>query len=702
MGLPGQVLVVDDEPQVRSALARSIRTLGLEPIVAASGEEALALAEGVALRAVVTDLHMPGMGGVALLQRLSPTQRGARFIVVTGNPDIAAESFPHGHASVVLRKPWGEEALERALTSSGNDRMSTMPPPPSRQQPAMRVLVLDDDPADAALFQTALRLNGSGVFKVTAAESLRDAEQRLDMHEIDVAAVDLSLPDSYGVRTVARLQAQAPNLALVVLSGSSDPELALHCVQAGAQDYLIKGQVGGATIAKALRYARERKNAELRLANMAFRDQLTGLANRTLFRQRVAEALARSRRSGDRFAVLLLDMDRFKSVNDAFGHDAGDAYLQQMAERLQGAVRETDTVARLGGDEFAVIAEPITEPGDAELLGRRILDALRRPLSLSGITLQPTSSIGGALFPDSGTDCDTLLAAADAAMYEVKSAGRNGFRLHGIELTRRIAERFRMETALRYAVENKQLLLHYQPQYASTGALRGAEALLRWQQDDGNLVPAEQFLSILEETGLIVGLGPWLFSAACRQLAEWRNDGYEVPHIAVNLSAKQLARPGLADEVQRAIEQAGLIPNDVELELTETALITDETLATQSLHALHELGFRLVLDDFGTGYSSLSHLQRFPISAVKIDKSFIKNLCDDPRHKRLVGGIIQLASRLGLEVVAEGVEDEAQRQMLCGEGCHLLQGYLFGRAVSGRDFTTPLKPSPNSRRCAVA
>ncbi len=707
-----RVLIVDDEPQVRNALARLLRTNGLEPVVAATGEEALALAEGAGLQAVISDLNMPGMGGIVMLQRLSPLQPRCRFVVLTGEGPVDTDLLPAGHKIRVLHKPWVPSELLTAVRGKRTTGRSTIPPP--RRISKTRVLLVEGDPGDALLTTTALGLTSDHQYLVSHCTTLEAALERLTRETFDVACVEVALPDSKGLNAVLKLQAAAPELGIVVLSHLDDEALALQAVQAGAQDFLVKGQVGGAAVAKAMRYAQERKRAEQRLSEMAFHDQLTGLANRTLFRQRIAQALVHCRESQRGFAVLVLDVDRFKSINDALGHDAGDAFLQQVAERLRHVTREGETVARLGGDEFAILARNVRGEADVRGLCSRVLQQLRAPLEINNTRLKPTSSIGAALFPDSGQDSDALLSAADAAMYVAKSEGRNRFHLHGVELSESSARRVELEHQLRIAVERRDFELYYQPQVDPSGRWIRAEALLRWKRADLPPVSADKFVPLLEETGLILELGPWLIAKACRQLRRWQDAGCPVERIGINISATQFAAGDVVGDVRRAVQAARLHPSSVELELTETALLANNETIREKLLTLAADGYHLALDDFGTGYCSLAYLREFPISTVKIDKSFVREIATDVRLRELVGAIVHLARRLGLEVIAEGVEDEAQVNVLNAQRCQLMQGYLFGRALPADEFrayfvgklptarSTTLRKCSDSRRKGIA
>lgn len=672
---------------MRNALARRLRGEGYRPVVAATGEEALALAQDDEFRVVITQLELVGMGGVTLLQRLSPLLPAARFLMLAATGAIKTELLPRGHGIRVFFEPRRDDELMLAVRGSEDTRKSVLPPSPGLGKPKItRVLLIEDDSADAMLFETGLRLRHPGEFVVTVAPDMASAEALLRKETFDVISLDLGLPDAQGLQAVARIQAEAAHIGFIVLSNSEDPELAIETVKAGAQDYLVKRRAGGTNIARSLRYAEQRKRAEQHLANIAFHDQLTGLANRNLFRQRVAKALGNCRRRGDAFAVLLLDMDRFKSVNDALGHDAGDAFLQQIAERLRESTRETDTVARLGGDEFAVLATGIAAPSELGPIIERILAAIREPIELSGTRLNPTTSIGAALYPISGEDSDALLAAADAAMYVAKREGRNGYHLHGAELTRQIAQKLRLENQLRRAIEQREFILHYQPQISPYGAFVGAEALLRWVPEEGQTVPASEFIGILEDTGLIMDLGPWIIRSACQQLGAWRSRGHRVDRMAINLSARQLLSRDFPSQVREAVRSASLLPTDIELELTEATLLRDTEVMRSVLGELHRDGFRLALDDFGTGYCSVAYLRHFPIDTLKVDGSFVQEITSDSYRRDLVGGLIQLALRLGLEVVAEGVETTAQRDVLAAERCSIMQGFLFGKATAPEEF----------------
>jgi diguanylate cyclase (GGDEF)-like protein len=690
----GKILLVDDEPMIRVLVARQLSRLGFTPVVAATAEEALALSQSERFRVVITDLQMAGMGGIALLQHLSPLQPQARFLVLTGQGYVADELLPRGHRIRVFQKPWDESELAAAVRGTDCGAISTMPPPAStRQRPKTHVLLIEGDSAEAFAFSAALDGRHPGEFVTTVASDMVTAAMLVERQAPDVIVLDVEQPDAAALQGIARLQSDAPQVGVVVLTRLEDPEFALQALRAGAQDCLIKGQTS-TDIGRALRHAQERKRAERRLASIAFHDPLTGLANRSLFRQHLARAAAFAKRSHSTFGVLVLDLDRFKFINDSLGHDAGDSYLQEIAHRLEVAVRETDTVARLGGDEFAVLATPLAHAEDIEPLADRILSELRRPVELAGTRIQPTASIGAAIFPDSGKDSDTLLSAADAAMYVVKESGRNGLHVHGVELERRVAHRLKLEEQVRRAVELKEFRLSYQPQVSLDDEYLAAEALLRWVPAGESPVEAREFLRIVEDTGLIIELGPWIIETACQQLRQWREAGHWVDRMAINISSGQVISRDFVTRLHRITRQAGLECGDVELELTESTLLRDTDQIATVLQELAALGYRLALDNFGTGYCSLAYLKSLPISTLKLHRGLVQPLASDSRCRNLVGGIIQLARRIGLSVVAEGVEDREQLELLRAEHCGLLQGYLFGAALLPEEFLSTTKRAP--------
>ena len=431
----------------------------------------------------------------------------------------------------------------------------------------------------------------------------------------------------------------------------------------------------------------ERKEAEARILHLAHHDPLTNLPNRALLNDRLSQSLLQARRDGRGAAVLLLDLDRFKTINDTLGHERGDSLLLEICARCRRVLRDTDTLARLSGDEFVIVLPDAATADLAADTARRILDAIALPCRLGEHELSITASIGIALFPRDGGDESTLLRNADAAMHRAKEAGRNAFEFYTEDMNTSSLGRLLLEHQLRGAAERGELLLHYQPKVsAADGRLGGFEALLRWQHPELGMVSPGQFIPLAEESGLIVPIGQWVLEEACRQQRAWLDAGFEVPPLAVNLSAHQLAQPDIVATVAAAIGRHHLAPGLIELELTETMLMRDVDRTIRTLVRLREMGVRLSIDDFGTGYSSLNYLRQFPVNALKIDRSFVGDIGSDGAEGKIAAAIVGMAHSLGLEAVAEGVETETQRAFLQMHGCHQLQGYLIARPAPAREI----------------
>lgn len=425
------------------------------------------------------------------------------------------------------------------------------------------------------------------------------------------------------------------------------------------------------------------KQSEEQLERLAHHDPLTELPNRLLFNARLSHALEHSRRANQRLALLFIDLDRFKHINDSFGHGVGDELLRQVAGRLTGCMREEDTVARIGGDEFIVLLESIGEPTHVVVAAEKIIDNFALPFQLQEREVFISPSIGISIYPRDGSDCGSLLRNADTAMYRAKEAGRNGFAFYTEEMTAQAVQRVLLESNLRKALERDELLLYYQPQLdMESGKLIGAEALLRWQQPEMGLIPPDRFIPLAEENGLILPIGEWVLHTACRQAKRWLEQGLAFGRMSVNIARPQIQRGDLVRLVEQVLRETGLPPHCLELEVTESVIMEDFDQAIAVLEGLRALGVRLAMDDFGTGYSSLANLKRLPIEQLKIDQSFVRDIPDDSDDMAITRAVIALGLSLQLEVIAEGVESEQQRRFLLQEGCRLGQGYLFQRPVA--------------------
>jgi diguanylate cyclase (GGDEF)-like protein/PAS domain S-box-containing protein len=431
--------------------------------------------------------------------------------------------------------------------------------------------------------------------------------------------------------------------------------------------------------------------AEQKVHELARYDSLTGLPNRNMFLGELDRTIARAARQGTEFAVCFIDLDRFKTVNDTLGHDAGDELLKVMAHRLRAAVRKSDLVARLGGDEFVVLLEGGPGAGLAAVADK-LLAAIGEQVTLAGCQFLVTGSIGVGLYPADGDDAATLLKHADAAMYLAKENGKNNVQFYTDELAGMAARQFELESALRLALVRDELVLHYQPKVdATSNEIVGLEALVRWHHPLRGLVPPGEFIPLAEERGLIVPIGRWVVATACRQIRAWRDAGLATPPVAVNLSPRQFADNRLVDDFEDAMAASCVAPADLEIELTESVLVADPERANDVLRRLHAMGVRIAIDDFGTGYSSLSYLKRFPAQTVKIDRSFISGLPTDRDDTAITQAVIAMAHSLGLRVVAEGVETADQLGLLRQLHCDEVQGYLLGRPVPAGEIAVRLQ-----------
>ncbi|MBX3616653.1 putative bifunctional diguanylate cyclase/phosphodiesterase [Nitrosomonas sp.] len=437
----------------------------------------------------------------------------------------------------------------------------------------------------------------------------------------------------------------------------------------------------------------ERKEAEKRIIEMATHDALTGLPNRNLLQDRVEQVLVHDTRRQRQMAVLFIDLDRFKTINDSLGHDIGDLLLKAVANRLKFCVRTEDTVARQGGDEFIVVLNSIAESLDAAKVAQKILDSLIQPFYIHGNELHIGGSIGIAVFPNDGSTAETLLRNSDVAMYHAKENGRNNYQFFTDELNKSAYERHTLSLDLRYAMERNELILHYQPVMDMPNHhLYGLEALLRWRHPVHQLISPDKFINLAEETGLIIPIGEWVLKTVCVQIKAWQNQGYYVPRIAINLSARQFRDKDLITNIAQILRETGVDAKYISLEITESMLIDNIEKVVETLSSLHAMGLHISIDDFGTGYSSLSYLKKFPIHTLKIDRSFVRDIVTDKNDRTIVAAIIAMAHSLELDVIAEGIEIEEQLAFLTEQKCNHYQGYYFSKPVPALEIENMLKP----------
>jgi diguanylate cyclase (GGDEF)-like protein len=537
-----------------------------------------------------------------------------------------------------------------------------------------------------------------------------------------MAFVDMRMPPGWdGLQTIERLWATDPDVQVVICSAHTDYDWTEVVARLGHSDRLLvlrKPAEPIEVLQCATALSRKWENDKLvrehvlrleevittrtkgleaanrQLRHLATHDSLTGLPNRVLLDDRLQQAIAHADRDMRSFAVLICDLDRFKLINDSLGHRAGDELLQEVARRLLTVVRTADTVARFGGDEFVLIGTSTGDAEDAAALAVRVMDVLQAPVRIAAIDIHTSPSIGIAMYPDDGVTMQALLAHADAAMYSAKQHGRGNFRRFTPGMDAGTEERVQLESDLHNALSQNQFQLYYQPKVdTQTGEVRSAEALIRWLHPTHGIVSPAEFIPLAEECGLIGAIGGWVIREACRQTRSWQIDGVPSLRVSVNLSASQFRDSGLVDSIRRALDDAGLQARYLEVELTESAVMSDPEKSIAILEQLSAMGVLVSVDDFGTGYSSMSYLRRFPIDKLKIDRVFIEEIVSRPEDASIVRAIVSLAHSLRLKVVAEGVETPAQLDFLKTAGCDEYQGYHFSRPLPAAEFERLIRES---------
>lgn len=673
-----KILVVDDNPLNLGVLVDHLEIHGYEVLVALGGLEALERVGYVQPDLVLLDIMMPDLDGFETCRRLKDIEhmRDVPVIFMTALTDVDSKVKAFGAGGVdYVSKPFQvEELLARVRTHLAL----------RQAQHGLR----DSELRHRRLFETA----GDGILVLDCEEGTvhdlnSQCAQMLDVRPAEVRGrrlEDIAILDRFG-------GGAAMVDALRATGQIKWDEWSWDKTDGTAVSVEVVGttyRAGARLLAQCtFRDILARKEAEARVRYLALHDALTGLPNRTLLLDRLNQAMAHARRDQTQVALLLLDLDHFKNINDSLGHLVGDGLLEEVSKRIRSVLRETDTPARLGGDEFVVAASGLTDVADAEGLAQRILEALKPAATIQGHSLRIGTSIGIAMYPGDGDNPAALLQAADTAMYQAKKKGRGAYRLFTRDLSMAAERWHTLSNDLHGACERGEFVLHYQPQYClDKSRITGVEALIRWHHPTEGMVQPGLFIPLLEEHGKMVEVGRWVLRTACAQNMAWQKQGLPAVRVAVNLSAQQFYRGDIVRTVREALDDTGLKPEWLELELTESLTLDDTEATMRIMTDLKAMGVKLSLDDFGTGWSSLGYLKRFPLDRIKIDRSFVRDMMNDHSTAAIVHSILDLARQLDLDCVAEGVETEEQLDHLREERCPGIQGFLLSRAIHGDEI----------------
>jgi diguanylate cyclase (GGDEF)-like protein len=696
-----RVLFVDDDPICRRHFEVLLASRGLTVDVAASADEAIGFARRHQYRVIVCDLLMPRLDGLAVIQRVRPTQSDARYLVTTAaEPSHARGILRGGQLDGVLWKPWEVGSLlavlER-LVLRPERQISLEPTAPLNLDGAILIVDGNRPNVDTLLANLATGLPKGALVQVAVSLAEAVALVTSDAERPAVVLMDQELPDAEGLKAVSRLAELGLEAPIIVIGDSADEAVAVRAVQAGAQDYLVRDQADSRRLLRTIRQALGRNDSQAKLTRVALYDQLTGAANRVLFERRTEQAVLAARAHDRKLALLFADVDRFKPINDEFGHDVGDALLSAFAMRLSDCLEPSDLLSRLGGDEFAVLSTRVQSRDEAQELANALREAVNVPFELAGHTLPITASIGLALFPDDAGNEKELLRSADVAMYQSKGHRRRA--ALKTEENDPNPERRDIARSLRPALEQGQFLLHYQPVVSMTTRIPVAiEAFLRWRRSPGELLFPASFLSVLDTTGMIIPVGRWVLREACRDAARFRALADADLRLSVNCTATQVSDRHFAQDVLSTLEQRSDQNMELEIELSEGTLSSKSEALSESLRELRAVGVRLCMDDFGAGTTSLTELRRAGVHAVKIDRSLIADLLSSEEAQATVAAIATMGKGLHLRVIAEGVENELQHEMLCALGCEYAQGRLYAAPVGSDQLCDLLSEQRRARR----
>lgn len=558
----------------------------------------------------------------------------------------------------------------------------------------INILLVEDNPGDIRLVTELLAEGGDRQFNLLVADRLESALLMLERHDITAILLDLLLPDGTGLETLYTIHAAALNVPIVVLSNLADERLAVQSVQYGAQDFLVKDHVNSHLLMRSLRYAIERKRMEERLNHLAHHDSLTGLSNRKHFYDRLKNAMALARRQESQLALLLLDLNDFKPINDTLGHHVGDLLLQGVAQRLRECIRETDCVARIGGDEFTMILTGMRDEEDAVAATYKIMEAMQRPFLVNDFSLDVSVSIGISLYPSDADNLETLVRHADTAMYQAKAESNvcNAYRFYSSSMHFKASEERELQHELTNALARGEFTIDYQPQVdVRTGRINGMESLLRWRHPQRGLLLPGQFIDALESSPLILEVGEWVLRTACAQSRVWQETAGAPVMMSVNLASRQLMQGNFADMVAAILQETGLAPQWLELDISEHALWEDEERAFEQVSRLNRLGVKLALDNFGNGRASFYYLRKFPFHAIKLDRRLTQDASTTAEGADLARAVIQVAHVFRMKGQAGGIETAEQLDVLRNLACDDAQGYLYCHPLPSEAATELLR-----------
>lgn len=561
----------------------------------------------------------------------------------------------------------------------------------------IKVLLVEDDKGDY-LFTRDLLSDIAGVHHdLKWVMTFEAALEEMSQNQYDIYLFDFRLGERTGLDLLREITGRGSNVPVVLLTGQGDKEIDMEAMKSGASDYLVKGKIDSTLLERTIRYAMEHKRAEEQIKQLAYYDPLTHLPNRVLFHEQLKQAIANSLRHQKPVAVMFLDLDNFKRINDTLGHNVGDELLKRAADRLNSCLRKGDTitrpnssntVGRVGGDEFTILLPETIDGQAVARVAQRILKVLSQPFILEGHEVVVTTSIGVAVYPHDGEDMNTLLMNADAAMYHAKNQGKNNFQFYNRSMNAAALERLTLEKDLRKALERGEFVLYYQPRMeVRTGKIVGMEGLIHWQHPDKGIISVEEFIPVAEEIGLGIAIGEWAMRTACTQNKNWQRKGMTPVRVSLRLSSQQLRQQDLIKTVVQVLEASGLDSQYLELEITEGIVTHDRKTSIGMLRQLKNRGIRLCMGDFGTGYFPLSNLKSFPLDVIKIDRSFVKSIITEPDGEAIVAAIIAMAKSLKLRLLAEGVETEQQLAFLLERGCEEIQGSLVSQPLTAEEVT---------------